>query len=507
MNFSRKFRQSRELIGAIGGICGFLAILLAQTAASKPYLRKWSDSSFPIPWRLNPMKGGNIAGSRELADVIRSSFQSWSSVSTALVSFQEGAPFNGADAGFDQINHLSVVPVNYPFGALAVTLVYSFSSPGIDQFGRKIDFPGQILEADIVFNPTALYSLDVVTPSDRFDLQSVATHEIGHLLGLDHTALSAATMFPTLARQVNYQRSLSPEDAVAISKLYPAGTFFSSRGGVNGVVRTSAAAGVFGAHVVVVDASGRTVASAFTDTGGNYQILGLEPGQYATYVEPLDGPVSSSSISNLASNFPGETAFTNFTTRYASVSSSAPALTVTKTGGDNQTGDMGDALVSLLEVLVTDTGGMPLSGVTVDFAGTSGGATAVPFTGVTDSSGKIRAAAYLGMGLTQSFTAFAGSAKATFTATVRAPVLNSITASSGARGASMIVTLAGKNFVKNATTVSVSGGGVTVSAVTVSSPASLSAAFQIDANATVSVRTVTVSASNGTSGSVNFTVQ
>ncbi len=507
MNFSRKFRQFRELIGAIGGICGFLAVLLAQTAASTPYLRKWADSSFPIPWRLTPTPGNNITGSRELADVIRSSFQAWSGVNTALVSFQEDGSINSTDPGMDRINHISVVPADYTSGALALTLVYSFSSTGFDQFGRKVEFPGQIVEADIIFNPAALFSLDEVTPSDRYDLQSVATHEIGHLLGLDHTALSSSVMFPTLARKVNYGKVLSAEDRIAVSKLYPTGTFFSSRGGVSGAVKISAGAGLFGAHVVAVDAGGRPVASAFTDPNGIYQILGLEPGQYSTYVEPLDGPVSSGSISNLASSFPGATVGTNFTTRYTSVSSTVPEMTISKTSGDNQPGDMGEALASVLEVLVAGSGGTPLSGVTVNFAATSGGGTVVPFTGVTDSSGKFRGTAYLGAGLTQSFTAFAGSAKAIFVATVRAPILNSVAANSGSRGTSVSVTLAGKNFVKNATTVSVSGGGVSVSGVNVTGPTSLSATFNIDAAAAATVRAVTVSAPNGTSGSVNFTVQ
>ncbi|MBI4471927.1 MAG: hypothetical protein HY646_04615, partial [Acidobacteria bacterium] len=142
----------------IAGILLILSFALGSSGqASTPYLRKWPDSAFPIPWRLNFTKGNNIAGSRELADVVRSSFQAWSSVNTALVSFQEGDAFNATDPGFDRINHISVVPANYTSGALALTLSYSVSQTGIDEFGRKIEFPGQILEADIIFNPTVLY--------------------------------------------------------------------------------------------------------------------------------------------------------------------------------------------------------------------------------------------------------------------------------------------------------------------------------------------------------------
>ena len=498
---------TRTLLIAVLLIMTFASGAFGQgTAASTPSLRKWSDSSFPLPWRLNLLKGNNVTGSRELADVFRSAFQAWSGVGSALVSFQEGSPSPVTDPGFDQVNLITLVPANYTSGALALTLSYSFSSTGIDQFGRRIEFPGQMLEADIMFNPATLFSTDGVTPSDKFDLESVAVHEIGHLLGLDHNVLPSAVMFPTLSRGKFYARTLSTDDAIGVSKLYPTSAFFASRGGVNGVVRTAAGAGVFGANVVVLDASGRPVASTFTDPNGNYQVVGLEPGPYSTFVEPLDGPASSSSFSDLPGNFPSATIAANFSTRFITASS-APFLALIRAGGNAQTGNMGEVLASLLEVQVTDVTGAPVSGATVNFSGTSGGATVIPFVGTTDSQGKIRATAYLGTGLTQEVTAFAGSAKATFTATVGAPVLTTVASNSGARGTSVNVTLTGKNFVKNGSTVTVSGSGVNVTAVSVTSSRSLSATFAIDANALATVRTVTVTAPNGTSGPVNFTVQ
>ena len=51
---------------------------------------KWADSAFPITWRLNTTRGGNIAGTRSLADAVRAAFASWAGVTTANVSFTEG---------------------------------------------------------------------------------------------------------------------------------------------------------------------------------------------------------------------------------------------------------------------------------------------------------------------------------------------------------------------------------------------------------------------------------
>jgi hypothetical protein len=82
-----------------------------------------------------------------------------------------------------------------------------------------------------------------------------------------------------------------------------------------------------------------------------------------------------------------------------------------------------------------------------------------------------------------------------------------VTGNAGTRATSVNVTLTGKNFVKSGSTVTVSGTGVTVTAMNVTSPKSISATLAIDANAAATVRTVTVSGPNGTSGTVNFTVQ
>ena len=51
---------------------------------------KWPSSAFPIEWRMNPIVGGNVSGSREQADVVREAFQEWQNISTAVVSFSEG---------------------------------------------------------------------------------------------------------------------------------------------------------------------------------------------------------------------------------------------------------------------------------------------------------------------------------------------------------------------------------------------------------------------------------
>jgi hypothetical protein len=79
----------------------------------------------------------------------------------------------------------------------------------------------EIGEADIAFNGGVNWSSN---PSSwEFDLQSVATHEIGHLLGMQHTPTTAATMYYACGPGETGQRSLHNDDMAGVCFLYPQG--------------------------------------------------------------------------------------------------------------------------------------------------------------------------------------------------------------------------------------------------------------------------------------------
>ena len=86
------------------------------------------------------------------------------------------------------------------------------------------------------------------------------------------------------------------------------------------------------------------------------------------------------------------------------------------------------------------------------------------------------------------------------------PTLTSVTPNQGIQGTTVAVTLIGTNFVVGATTVAVSGGGVTVTNVVVGSTTSLTANFVLDPAAAEGPRTVTVTTAAGTSGAQTFTI-
>jgi hypothetical protein len=64
------------------------------------------------------------------------------------------------------------------------------------------------------FFPTA------ATCSNGFYIIDVATHEFGHVVGMGHSAVADATMFPSTVFCNKAIRTLAPDDVAGISKLY-----------------------------------------------------------------------------------------------------------------------------------------------------------------------------------------------------------------------------------------------------------------------------------------------
>ncbi len=79
---------------------------------------------------------------------------------------------------------------------------------------------GEIFDADIEIN----HAYNNFTISDEivdYDLESVLTHEVGHLIGLDHTPDYAATMYAGYEPGSMEQRSLEPDDVLGACTAYP----------------------------------------------------------------------------------------------------------------------------------------------------------------------------------------------------------------------------------------------------------------------------------------------
>jgi hypothetical protein len=160
---------------------------------------------------------------------------------------------------------------------------------------------GEISEADIVINPFP-YSVEDVplqfstdaTPG-TYDLESTFAHEIGHLLGLSHSAVIASTMQASQGLNGTYglpalsERTLSEADRTAVRGLYGQ---CEKSGSVEGKIQNSVDGKflpVTAAHVWLEDLStGRVMASAQTTSGGRFNIGCVPAGDYRVMAEYLD---------------------------------------------------------------------------------------------------------------------------------------------------------------------------------------------------------------------------
>jgi hypothetical protein len=185
------------------------------------------------------------------------------------------------------------------------------------------DAAGNIAEADLAINPlvtrfdafgnqvNSFFSTDGT--ADSYDLESTFVHEIGHMLGLEHSGIVASTMQPRQGTNGTYNlpnfttRTLSSDDVAGIRAIYGPRTGLGSiagRVGYNATMGTAA----FGAHVFAEDAAtGRVVAGNVANSAGNYRIDSLPPGQYRVVVEQLDEPVSATQIGANGGGYPAST--------------------------------------------------------------------------------------------------------------------------------------------------------------------------------------------------------
>jgi Matrixin len=112
---------------------------------------------------------------------------------------------------------------------------------------------GEIVDVDIEFNG-AEFDWTVFDEDVNIDVQGIATHEIGHLVGLAHSEDNTSVMYFEYEPGELRQRDLTEDDAAGISYLYPCASKDCDEAFVpadNGCKADLAAAGTGGGIVVL----------------------------------------------------------------------------------------------------------------------------------------------------------------------------------------------------------------------------------------------------------------
>ncbi len=279
-------------------------------------LVRWLSS--PV-WRINP-SNSNVVGTSDPTSVIVASFNAWRSapnVNAIVSGTSQGANSSSTTASNnDGVNLICFKCTSDSFGSGGDTLAVTAMS---------FDSTGKMLDADILFNPADTFLTSGAScPSGKTcaDLQTVATHEIGHFFGLDHSGVTSAVMFPFAP---DLQPNLGADDVAAISNTYPASSPSVATGSISGKISNSSSAGVCGVHVFADSNTltptypspvRKTPVGTLTRADGTYTITGLLPDSYTVTAESLDGPVDATNFPNYPFCNSGEPRVsTDFTTR------------------------------------------------------------------------------------------------------------------------------------------------------------------------------------------------
>jgi len=327
-----------------------------------PLNRRWSTAlpALLSPTILTVAPQNSPAQVAEINQAIMDSFGVWSGVAGTTFSANAYpglvAPLeqvtaanscsNDAENNVDGLNTICFNQSSTAFtsGVLAFTRTITANAPGatVGAAGPAA-FAGQILDADTLFrndgqatfaSPGAL-----AQPQGQgaYDLESLLTHELGHWMGLDHSAVIRAMMFPFAPPPGQYlgyrpdgsvpDGPLADDDRTGIRAQYPDPNDTAHVGAIRGRVVPanpfalatlaapspgSAVTGMVGTHVVAVDAdTGSVIAGTLagcscnpanppTQFDGSFDLERLPVGHsYNLYAEPLVGLAVPGDFSNV----------------------------------------------------------------------------------------------------------------------------------------------------------------------------------------------------------------
>ena len=293
-------RRMRRHAAWVRAVMAALSPLIAAGHPAEAYLKlgtKVGGQQVGLRWTKLPIRyfvndqglpGIDAVGYRAALD---RAFATWQGINSSTVAFQAA----GTTAA-------------RPDDADGVTTLGFLARPELDRVLGSTSFivdtvTGEIVEAGIFFNSVFPWSVAAGGESGKYDVESIALHEIGHLAGLGHSALgetelraggrrvlaAEAVMFPVAyGAGSTVGRQLRADDVAGMSDIYPEPAFRTDTGSISGRV-TKGGQGVFGAHVVAFNPATNALVGNFALNGqGEFSIAGLAPGSYIVRVEPLD---------------------------------------------------------------------------------------------------------------------------------------------------------------------------------------------------------------------------
>lgn len=194
-----------------------LGLGVATPAGARAYTLKRTEDGAPVHWREDVVRF-RVAECEDLdrqsvLDAARIAADAWRGFPG--VPDIEIVPGDAGEPGYEpagrNVNGIYVLPA-WPFRQRHLAVTSSTHEV----------ITGRVVDTDILVNgEMPLDLMDEGRPTRRrYDLASVLTHEMGHVLGLDESDVAAATMWPVTRRGDVDQRTLDTDDEEGVLAIY-----------------------------------------------------------------------------------------------------------------------------------------------------------------------------------------------------------------------------------------------------------------------------------------------
>ncbi len=275
----------------------------------------YAQNRFPLVYLTDQGALGAFSNQEAVA-LANFAFGEWEDLATASIAFSHSGNIDhdvtsATDALISGPTQFSdgIFPVVFDAdGSITDARIGAGASNQIYGFATSFTADGtEFAEGLVVINGRLTTRPDVV-PVYR----EVITHEIGHMLGVDHSQIGVggkfSLMYPAVLTDIE-NIGFDPDDVAAISTLYPGTGYLASVGSIEGTLTTSEGAPLSGVNVVAINvATGEAFATVSDYFGGPrpgyrnkpaqtgaYRISGLPPGEYYVKIESIRPAFSSGS--------------------------------------------------------------------------------------------------------------------------------------------------------------------------------------------------------------------